>query len=117
MRRNCVDDSDDSMLKDSLGNYYIKKFTPVPTVQDMMDMMDRNFRWSENGLNKPVDIWVPFHFLPAILAKAVQHRVRALPATKDSFSVWTFDENQRSNLKLLCQPNSFLVKRMIMMSS
>lgn len=59
-----VDDSNKSMLSDSLGHPYISDFSPIPTGQSMWDMVDKDIFWSEEALNEIADIWVPFHFLP-----------------------------------------------------
>ncbi len=109
-----VDDSDEIMLKDSLGRYYITDFTPVPTVQGLSDMLDKNFRWSEGALKSIADIWVPFHFLPGNYGDIPVTQIYSGPASdKGTLFKWTFDDESAKQFKLLCQPNSLLVKRMI----
>lgn len=109
-----VDDSDESMLKDSLGNYYIKDFTPNPTVQSLADMMTKNFLWSEGSLKSIADIWIPFHFLPANYGEngnIIQYT--GPKSDRGTMFSWEFDSESAKEFKLLCQPNSLLVKSMI----
>ncbi|NJD76344.1 MAG: hypothetical protein FIB08_04515 [Candidatus Methanoperedens sp.] len=109
-----VDDSNESMLKDSLGHYYISDFSPIPTVQSMWDMAKKDIFWSEEALNKIADIWVPFHFLPGNYGKNTNIKQYTGPQT-DSGSLyrWTFDDESTKQFKMLCQPNNLIVKTMI----
>jgi len=109
-----VDDSDEIMLKDSLGRYYISDFTPIPTVQGLSDMVDKNFRWSEGALKSISDIWVPFHFLPGNYGNIPVTQTYTGPKKdRGTLFKWTFDDESAKQFKMLCQPNSLLVKRMI----
>lgn len=109
-----VDDSDEIMLEDSLGHYYIKNFTPIPTAQGLSDMLKKNFRWSEGALKSIADIWVPFHFLPGNYGDNTDIKKYTGPRSDNgSLFRWTFDDESEKQFKLLCQPNSLLVKRMI----
>lgn len=109
-----VDDSDEEMLKDSLGRYYITDFVPIPTVQGLSDMVEKNFDWSEGALKSIADIWVPFHFLPGNYGgNSDIKRYTGPTSASGSAYRWTFDDESEKQFKLLCQPNSLLVKRMI----
>lgn len=108
-----VDDSDITMLQDSLGHYYITDFTPNPTVQSLSDMVDKNFRWSEGALNSIADIWVPFHFLPGNYGDVPLKTYSGPQSDSGNLFKWKFDAESAKQFKLLCQPNSLLVKSMI----
>jgi len=109
-----VDDSDESMLKDSLGRSYIQDFSPIPTVQSLWDMTIKNFFWSEGALKNIADIWVPFHFLPGNYGNNPNIKQYTGPLSdKGSLYRWTFDDESTKQFKMLCQPNSPIVKSMI----
>lgn len=110
-----VDDSSDNMLKDGMGNYYIKTFTPIPTVQGNIEIFfDINFRWAEDTLNKTVDVWVPFHFLPGNYGdNQVIQKYTGPTQDEGEFFSWFFDSESEKQFKLLCQPNSLIVKTMV----
>lgn len=109
-----VDDSDESMLKDSLGRSYITDFSPNPTVQGLSDMIEKNFLWSEGALKNIADIWVPFHFLPGNYGNNPNIKQYTGPLSDNgSLYRWTFDDESTKQFKMLCQPNSPIVKSMI----
>jgi hypothetical protein len=109
-----VDDSSMSMLEDSLGNYCITDFVPVPTAIGNNDLFFSNLEWSEKKLRSIVDIWVPFHFLPGNYGKNT-HKVNYTGPTSDSGSLfsWHYDDQSKEQFKLLCLPNSILVRDMV----
>lgn len=109
-----VDDSNMEMLKDPLGHYYIEDFTPIPTVQGLSDMVQKNIQWSEGALNSITDIWVPFHFLPGNYGDMPNIKNYSGPTSHSgTLYRWTFDEESAKQFKMLCQPNSLSVKEMI----
>ncbi len=109
-----VDDSDESMLYDRLGHPYITEFSPIPTAQGLWDMAKKDIFWSEDALNKIADIWVSFHFLPGNYGKNTDIKQYTGPQSdKGSMYRWTFDDESAKQFKMLCQPNSLIVKGMI----
>jgi len=109
-----VDDSNKSMLSDSLGHPYISDFSPIPTGQSMWDMVDKDIFWSEEALNEIADIWVPFHFLPGNYGINNDIKEYTGPQSDNrSLYRWTFDDESTKQFKMLCQPNSPIVKSMI----
>jgi hypothetical protein len=109
-----VDDSDESMLCDSLGKHIITDFTPVPTVQTITDMLKKNFMWSEENSKTMADIWMPFHFLPGNYADNQDIKKYTGPTSDRGIAYsWTFDQESAKQFQLLCQPNSLLGESMI----
>ncbi|MEJ1337989.1 MAG: hypothetical protein RPU64_10790 [Candidatus Sedimenticola sp. (ex Thyasira tokunagai)] len=109
-----VDDSDESMLQDIIGHSYITDFPPIPTVQGLADMKEKNINWSEGALNNIADIWVPFHFLPGNYGDNPNIKQYSGPLSdRNSLYRWTFSDESAQQFKMLCQPNSPLVKAMI----
>lgn len=109
-----VDDSDQSMLCDSLGNVIITDFAPVPTVQSMTDMLKKNFMWSEENSKTMADIWMPFHFLPGNYGANPDIKQYTGPTSDRGIAYsWTFDQESAKQFQLLCKPNSLLGKGMV----
>jgi hypothetical protein len=109
-----VDDSDQSMLCDSLGRVLITDFTPVPTVQSLMDMLKKNFDWTEQNSKIMADIWAPFHFLPGNYGANQDIIPYTGPKSDRGIAYsWNYDQESEKYFKLLCKPNSLLAKGIV----
>lgn len=112
-----VDDSDLSRLKDSSGSYYIKDFMPVPTVHTLKELgiHTMNNGWTEAFLDEVHRVWPVFHFLPGNFDAEGNYRKEYTGAASDAgkLAVWEYDEEAKEQFKLMCLPNSILVKKMI----
>jgi hypothetical protein len=110
-----VDDSDNSRLKDSSGNYFIKDFVPVPTVHSIKELMTGNAMWSEQFADEIQRVWAVFHFLPGNYDLKGNY-VKPYEGKKSdagTFASWQFDDEAGEQFKLMCLPNSIVVKKMI----
>lgn len=105
-----VDDSSRGMLSERLKPY----MNPVPTVQafDLSDFRD-NFYWSDEFRKTVADVWIPFHFLPGNYDINPKEKYRGPINDKGIWERWFFDDESEQQFKLLCLPDSTLVKEMI----
>lgn len=112
-----VDDSDSSRLKDADGSYYIRDFTPVPTVHTLTELGKHttDSGWTEEFLDEVYRVWPVFHFLPGNFDETGNYRKEYTGAMSDkgSMALWEYDEEAKEQFKLMCLPNSILVKKMI----
>lgn len=107
-----VDDSDMSMLKRDTNNYYITDFEPIPTVQSNMEILKSDTNWCEKNLNVTTRTWPAFHFLPGNYEENA--KLYSGPQNDKGYTdYWQFDMEAEEQFKLLCLPNSRLVKDMI----
>lgn len=112
-----VDDSDVSKLKDEHGSYYINDFTPIPTVHTLLELGKHtlNMGWTEAFLDEVYRVWPVFHFLPGNFDADGNYRKDYMGAQSDSGqqAVWEYDEEAKEQFKLMCLPDSILVKKMV----
>lgn len=110
-----VDDSDVSKLKDEHGSYYINDFTPIPTVHTLLELGKHtlNMGWTEAFLDEVYRVWPVFHFLPGNFDADGNYRKDYMGAQSDSGqqAVWEYDEEAKEQFKLMCLPDSILVKK------
>jgi len=104
----------EDLLRDAKGQYYIKDFTPVPTVQgnNEVTLYNNRIEWSGAHLLETSRVWVAFHFLPG------NYGSNALEYTgprkhKGTVTSWSYRRDSENQFKLICLPNSPLVKEMI----
>ena len=109
-----VDESDLGMLKDPKGQYYIKDFAPVPTLLTNPECVRYNYtEWSAANLLQTYRILMPFHFLPGNYGRSDVLTHTGPKSDSAILSKWSFTEESENHVKLLCLPNSPLVKEMI----
>ncbi|MCX8130890.1 MAG: RICIN domain-containing protein [Clostridia bacterium] len=108
-----VDDSSMEVLKDDYGKYYIPDFKPTPTVQTNKELFESNFSWSEENLNETARVWSCFHFLPGNYESNAKIAYTGSKQHKGNSDYWEYDGESSEQFKLLCLPNSQLVKKMI----
>ncbi|MFT4224747.1 MAG: hypothetical protein QM631_17490 [Dysgonomonas sp.] len=106
-----------SRLKDGNGSYYIRDFTPVPTVHTLTELAKHtmNNGWTEEFLNEVHRVWPVFHFLPGNFDAEGNYRKNYTGALNDkgSLAVWEYDEEAKEQFKLMCLPDSLLVEKMV----
>lgn len=110
-----VDDSESSRLKDENQNYYVKDFTPVPTVQPVGELLKNDMKWTEQYLDETYRVWPVFHFLPGNYDENGNYKKAygGVLTDKGTLASWTYDAEAKEQYKLMCLPNSSLVKKMI----
>jgi hypothetical protein len=109
-----VDESHLGMLRDSHGQYYIKDFSPIPTLQTDFEYLRYNTtEWSATNLLQTYRIYIPFHFLPGNYGRPDVLTHTGPKSDSAILSKWTFTAESENHVKLLCLPNSPLVKEMI----
>lgn len=109
-----VDDSTLGMLRNGQGDYYIKDFTPVPTVQSLKELLlFDTTEWSGSNLLKTYNVWIPFHFLPGNYGRPDVLAYTGPKSDSARLSKWSFTEESENHFNLLCQPNSLLVEEMV----
>ena len=87
---------------------------PIPTVQTFTkkDLRD-NFYWTDEFRKTVADVWIPFHFLPGNYGDNSKKVYSGPTSDKGKWERWFFDAESEQQFKLLCLPDSILVKNMI----
>lgn len=109
-----VDDSDADKIM-SKDRYYIKDFTPIPTVQTNVEVF-KNFSinmLTEKLQNTTARVWSCFHFLPGNYEDGIKKTYTGEKYSKAIEDSWTFDKKSEQQFKLMCLPNSEIVREMI----
>ena len=104
-----VDDSVHAMLD---ANCLEGIKNPIPTSHSEREF-DNNFsgkKWNESFLDETARVWPIFHFLPGNLREREKYEG---PFTDEGLLNWNYDDEAKEQFKLLCLPNSQLVKQMV----
>ncbi len=107
-----VDDSSISMINTA----YLPGLSPVPTAQQLSELIYDDIWWSETKLINAARVWVPFHMLPGNYGANSDIQVyNGTRSSSDSTGTykWYFDDESNEEFKLLCQKDSLLVSEMI----
>lgn len=122
-----VDDSSMERLVDGFGyaitqlldgavKFNITAFTPVPTVHTVPELgqMEVKPTWSTNDRGKIRRVWSIFHFLPANYAgSGVDCKDYGGEKTWASKHVFEYGDDDASDFKLMCLPNSLLLEGIV----
>lgn len=104
-----VDDSIHVMLdKDCL-----KGLVPIPTSHSMSEFTSHDLGkgWTEDFLNETARVWPVFHFLPGNIDG--KEKYMGPQSDKGLLANWMYDDEAKEQFKLMCLPNSTLVKEMV----
>lgn len=132
-----VDDSEPKRIMDKKGNKYIKNLNQIPTCQDIsMDFLESDYPnlisaeicraleyvvkdcksmtpWTESLYDEVFKVWPIFHFLPGNFDKSISKVYMGPKKDDGNISIWEYDVEAEEQFKLMCLPNSILVKDMI----
>jgi len=123
-----VDDSGLNRIKDKNNDFFISDMTQIPTIQNFSTLIKAEIsrlgevagisipgipKWTEELYNETLRVWPNFHFLPGNYDKNRIKYKKTEIEHEGIFSVWKLDKESKRQFRLMCHPNSSLVKEMI----